>query len=220
MDKYGDPQALLRIGTTQKVHQSLKYISNAQFLSDIVWLYGALQQAITGRGRNIIKKFENTQDGILAWKYLVDTYRYDGEVEIYIAQQQEVLSRKFTAEYPGGMLQFLEDYEAAFMNIEYVMKRQQAYSHTHGSDLYTDDGKRRLFAQNFMVPDLTDHLIDNVEACTDNWNDMVNALRRRLAKRLAHFKSSVPFKHDPEQSDTPRFAHSNALPNTPYVFKA
>ena len=64
--KHGDPQFVLRIRMAQKVHQSLHYISQAQFPSDIVWLYSALQQAITGRGRNIVRKFEHTQDGILA----------------------------------------------------------------------------------------------------------------------------------------------------------
>ena len=46
--------------------------------------------------------------------------------------------------------------------------------------------KRRLFVQNFTVPDLTDNLIENVESTTDTWDAMVDELRRRLAKRNAH----------------------------------
>ena len=184
--KHGDPEIVLRIGMAKKVHTSMFYISQAQFLTDVVWLYGALQQAITSRGRNIIRKFEHTQDGILAWKCLIDTHRYDGDVDIYLAEQQEILTRRFSAKYSGGMLQFLEDYENAFMNIEYVMQRQQMSGKHSGGALHTDDGKRRLFVQNFTVPDLTDNLIENVESTTDTWDAMVDELRRRLAKRNAH----------------------------------
>ena len=72
------------------------YSSNAQFFSNVVWLFGALQQAITGRGRNIIRKFELTQDGILAWKYFVETFRYDGDVDISLSKQQKTLTRRFS----------------------------------------------------------------------------------------------------------------------------
>ena len=183
---HGDPQVVLRIGMAQKIHQSLHYISHAQFLSDVVWLFGALQQSITGRGRQLIRRYEHTQDGIIVWKALLDTYRYDGHVDNYLANQQKVLTRKFHAKYPGGMLQFLEDYENAFMNIEYVMQRQQGYLEGDAVALHTDNGKRRLFIQNFHVPDLTDNLIENVEHNTDTWDAMVDDLRRRLAKRNHH----------------------------------
>ena len=41
--KHGDPEIVLRIGMAKKVHTSMNYISSSQFLSDVVWLYGALQ---------------------------------------------------------------------------------------------------------------------------------------------------------------------------------
>ena len=50
----------------------------------------------------------------------------------------------------------------------------------------TNHGKWQLFIQNFMVPDLTDHLIENVDVSTDTWPAMVDELRRRLAKRQHH----------------------------------
>ena len=37
-----------------------------------------------------------------------------------------------------------------------------------------------------MIPDLTDHLIENVEVSTDTWPAMVDELRHRLAKRQHH----------------------------------
>ena len=102
--KYGNPYQVLKIAVAKRIHPSITMISPTQFTSDIVWLYGAMQQSITGRGKNIVRKHEHTQDGILAWKCFVDTYRYDGDVDIYLAEQQEILTRKFHAHYSGGML--------------------------------------------------------------------------------------------------------------------
>ena len=84
------------------------------------------------------------------------------------------------------MLKFLEDYESAFMNIEYVIQYQYPHSNKEGGALHTDHGKQCLFIQNFMFPDLTDHLIENVEVSTNTWPAMVDELRCRLAKRQHH----------------------------------
>ena len=79
------------------------------------------------------------------------------------------------------MLQFLEDHENAFMNIEYVLRSNPMTGAT--TTLCTDEGKRRLFVTNFTHPDHTAEMIDSVEATTTTWDAMVNALRRRIAKR-------------------------------------
>ena len=84
------------------------------------------------------------------------------------------------------MLKFLEDYESAFMNIEYVIQRQYPQNRHEGGALHTDHGNWHLFIQNFMVPDLTDHLIENVEVSTDTWPAMVDELCCCLAKCQHH----------------------------------
>jgi len=89
---HGDPTIVLQTGIQRKIHPSLIHISPSQFLIDIVWLYGAMQQSITGRGNAIIRDHEDTQDGILAWKRFLQTYRYDGDVDVYLSQQYQVLS--------------------------------------------------------------------------------------------------------------------------------
>ena len=119
--KYGDAEAVLQIGMSKKIHPSLHHISPTQFVLDVVWLYGALQASIVERGRSIIREHEDSQDGILTWKRFVDTYRYDGDVDVYLSEQQRSLCVQFHSHYPGGMLKFLEDYETAFLNIEYVL---------------------------------------------------------------------------------------------------
>ena len=71
------------------------------------------------------------------------------------------------------------------MNIEYVTHKQIKPQSNYNA-LYTDDGKRSLFIQNFTVPDLTDILIESVESVTDTWYAMVDELRRRIARRMAN----------------------------------
>ena len=140
--KHGSPEVVIRIGMAQRVHTSCHFITPAQFATDVMWLHGALLQSIQGHhGKSLIRKYEHTQDGILAWKCLIDTYCYDGDVDIYLLKQQEVLSCKFNIKYPSGMLKFLEDYESAFMNIEYVIQRQYPDSNKEGGALHTDHGK-------------------------------------------------------------------------------
>ena len=75
--KHGNAEIVLRFGMAQHIHTSMHYITPSQFLNDIVWLYGAIQQAITGMGRNIVRKFELTQDGLLAWKRFVKMHQYN-----------------------------------------------------------------------------------------------------------------------------------------------
>ncbi len=170
----------------QQLHPSLHYISPSQFLCDIVWLFGAMRQSITTRGKNIVQRYELDQDGIITWKCFIQTHRYGGDVDIYIAEQQVVLTVKYSTSYPGGMLQFLEDYEAAFMNIEYVKKKQQLSGTDSGEGLHTDQGKRAIFVCNFHLPNITNTLIEDVELHTSMWAEMVDVLRRKIARRIAN----------------------------------
>ena len=93
-----------------------------------------------------------------------------------------------------GMIQFLEDYEDAFMNMEYVMWRKSHHDSNTSKSLYTDDGKRRLFIQNFTVPDLTAELIESVENNTQTWEALVDQLFCRLSRRTIHAKDIAYIK--------------------------
>jgi len=214
--KHGNPQFVIRQGIKDKIHPSLNHISPSQFTSDTIWLFGAMQQAITGRGKTIIKAYQSSEDGILCWQKFLETYRYDGDVAVYLSMQHQILSIRFSHQYQGGMLQFLEDYESAFMNIEHVMSSKPSSEGITG--LYTDQGKRNLFVQNFTVPDLTAELIESVEATTETWDDMVNELRHRLAKRTISAKQEGKRKAHmtlQEESNTivPSFSQSQHLVN-------
>ena len=75
--KHDDAYLVLQLGMQKRLHPALHYISAAQFLSDITWLYGALKQSIVGRGCFVIHEYKKHQNGLLTWKCLLDTYCYD-----------------------------------------------------------------------------------------------------------------------------------------------
>ena len=120
------------------------------------------------------------------------------------------------SQYPGDMIQFLEAYEEAFMNIEHVTRRKPLNSTSVAPSLYTDDGKRRLFIQNFTVPDLTVELIESVENSPETWDALVDHLHRHLARRtifaknIAHRKAHQALTTSPStQSYTPSNAYAS-----------
>ena len=48
--KHGDPAVVIKKGMIKKINPCLYHISTSQFLIDVVWLYGALQQSVVERG--------------------------------------------------------------------------------------------------------------------------------------------------------------------------
>ena len=84
--KHGEASMVLKIGIQCCLHPSLHHVSTSQFIPHIAWLFGAMQQYITHRGRNIVREHETQQNGILAWKRFVDTHRHDGDVDVHLSQ--------------------------------------------------------------------------------------------------------------------------------------
>ena len=63
--KHGEATQVLKIGLEKRLHPSLQHVPASQFIIYIVWLYGALQQSILLHGINIVRDYEQTQDGFL-----------------------------------------------------------------------------------------------------------------------------------------------------------
>ena len=157
----------------------------------MVWLYSAMVQSIRGRARSTIHDYSNAQDGIVCWKHFLDEYRYGGNVDVYLVKEQQTLRIRFTRDYPGGKLAFLEAYEDAFLNIDHVLERNPSLAGTGG--LFTDEGKRKTFLPNFLVTDINETLIDIVEHSTSTWGQMVTGFRKSLASReLYHDNNHNP----------------------------
>src|SRR5210317_2233560 len=159
------------------------YILVNQFLFDIVWLYGALQQSLPRKGSTIVKSYECSQDGVLVWKKFLATYRHGGNVAVYLNQQQSLLQKEYYLQYPGGMFQFVEDFETAFTNIDAVCEGNPEMSQCNVG-LYTNQGKRELFISKFSAGPVTMDMIEAMKSTTTTWPDMVDALRQRIARHI------------------------------------
>ena len=57
-----------------------------------------------------MRQHADTQDGLLAWKQLLDTFRYDGDVDCYLAAQHAVLNKRYHSGFPGGEIPVLEEF--------------------------------------------------------------------------------------------------------------
>ena len=105
--KHGDPYQVLFKGLQQNIHVHLTYIMVYQFKSDIMWLFGALQGSLLHKGKMIVKEYDPSQDGICVWHKFLATYRFGGNLSLYIGKQQEILTKHYHLHYPGGASGFL-----------------------------------------------------------------------------------------------------------------
>src|SRR5210317_667924 len=78
------------------------------------------------------------------------------------------------------MLQFVEDFETAFTNIDAVCEGNPEMAQKNVG-LYTNQGKRELFISKFRAGPRTMDMIEAVESTTTTWPDMVDALRQKIA---------------------------------------
>ena len=89
--KHEDATVVLIMAMQRGVHPCLHHVSAKQFIEDVVWLFGAMKQAITNRGKTIIQQHEKSQDGMSAWRSFHTKCWHDGNVEVHLNQQQQVL---------------------------------------------------------------------------------------------------------------------------------
>ena len=173
--KHGDYKVVLCLGRQRSNHPGIHYITSAQFSSDISWLFGALKQSLWLHGKELVRQHESTRDGLVVWKAFLDSYCYNGSIDVYLALQQEVLCTRYSPDYPGGPLAFSEAYDAAFINMDNVSPEP----------LLSDTGKRQAFLLNFALTAHTADLADLLEHNTSTWSEMMDYLRTSLARRAA-----------------------------------
>src|SRR5210317_138662 len=91
------------------------------------------------------------------------------------------------------MLQFVEDFETAFTNIDAVCAGNPEMAQQNVG-LYTNQGKRELFISKFSTGPGTMDMIEALESTTTTWPDMVDALRQWIARRIGT-QQQVATKH-------------------------
>ena len=168
----GNAKAVLAWALSRNLHLSLPFISPSQFVQDLQWLHGAMLQSIQTRGRTIVKKHSSTQDGIAAWHQFLKVHRHGGNANVYLNEQQQIVTTCYYDEYPGGLLSYLETVEDAFDNIEHM--HQESNNHA-GIPLYSDAVKRLMFIQNATTT-MTANLIESTEQSAETWDTFVSGI--------------------------------------------
>ena len=93
--KHGkNPKKLVRLGLKHDIHNAFKVISPMQLLIDVEWLYGALKGALSFQSKtaSLLMKSHAHKDGIKLWWELLNTHRFNGNINVHLDQQQAMLS--------------------------------------------------------------------------------------------------------------------------------
>ena len=167
---------VLGLGRATNVHVSIHYISEEQFVIDLNYLFSALKESLVNRGSDLIER-ENgtTNDGIVILYNLYERYKYDGDVQIYESNLLNMMSKKLTRNYPGGPMQYLEDWEKA--SIKYCKISLKTKFEFAG------DTKRGIFLAMFNVKDYTSTLLDSTSDYTETFDELLALLRRRISRK-------------------------------------
>ena len=100
---------------------SLNYMTLGQFVYDITWLFSALKQAMgNGRGAKVIMEYETAQDDIAVYHAMFNKFNYGGDLQTYMTELETILNTDLDSEYPGGPLEFLNDWEKAAVQLKRV----------------------------------------------------------------------------------------------------
>ena len=167
--KYGDDAYLtLDLANYRRIHSSLHFITYEQFLNDIGYLYNALKQALKSKGSDLIVQEEHTCDGIVVFHNLIQKYRYGGDMETYKTNLLRTLYTRYYTGYPGGALEYLDNWEDAAIRFDNIAPKEKTSS----------NAKRTNFGAQFTVINDIDFLIEQVSNTTNTWDKMADFLRK------------------------------------------
>ncbi len=139
----------------------------SQVKKDSRALFGALRSACDqGNGKATITRFKKTQDGILAWKEMVQRFEADGDPNIRITRLEKVISMEYSRHYPGGLFKWIQNYENAFTELVLL-----------GVEAWKNDAekKRRMIANACSIG--IQPIILNQMTKSQNFNEFCNTLR-------------------------------------------
>ena len=85
----GDFEKTLDYAHRENIHYSISYIKPVQFHADLEYLYGLLRTVFIQKDSEIIHQNKNTRDGITVWYSILQKYRFNGSVDVYLKEQQK-----------------------------------------------------------------------------------------------------------------------------------
>ena len=83
----------------------------------------------------------------------------------------DILGQKYTKNYPGGPVAFLNKWEEAGIKLQNVASLEG----------YSDNTKRSLFVQNFLLLGVTDQMVEDALDFTITWDQLSSSLRTKIA---------------------------------------
>ena len=181
----------------------------SQFNKDLNALYGALESACEdGVGQEILIKYHDSADGLCAWIDMLQLYDAGGDIDLCVEQLESVIDTKYHSRYPGGLGQWISDYEAAFAELPL----RGVFSFKEDSDW-----KRRVIKNldTKMFPYLM------MSAHKMSYQEMIKVLRsiglkqKQESSRYATMKSHNTYQPNQEESFMEQFL-ANQISTIPY----
>jgi hypothetical protein len=114
-------------------------LSERQLALDIITLYGVLVQACSAAqaAQKVLLMYKSTEDGILAYDAMIAAYNNEGHKTLRAEKAEAKLQSAYTLSYPGGLSQFIDDYQTAF-----------AVLHGECGVYYSDETQKRKLLTN------------------------------------------------------------------------
>lgn len=108
----GTAAAIAALGPSDKV-------SEEQFRVDRSYLFGILKSVCRhGNALRFIEKHSKRSDGVRCWRDLCEEFGMGGDRMVLISKHENTVSRQFNDDYPGGLVQYLEDIQHAYAEME------------------------------------------------------------------------------------------------------
>jgi hypothetical protein len=149
-------------------------LTEEQLQSDNRVMFGALKSIFRqGQAKRHIRANEKNQDGMRAWVDIVREFDIGGNRDVLIEKYETQVSTTYHCDYTGGITGFVQDYEDAFVQLEFL------------NVLYDDQRRMLLLLRNLMIPEDTDWMVSH---CKDKYrNDFTEAccwLQSKDARRV------------------------------------
>lgn len=195
-------QMYLKLGTEyfkSGVFWKLCQVSTPQAYQDCQYLYGILMSATSHLQNKIIIKYQESQDGIMAWHEFKKEYGYEGSKDLRIEFLESMAQKTYSNNTPGGLGAYIDQFQAHAGELETIIPTE-----------YTDAKKKRLLLLNIREADGVAHLIQkcredtsmSYDACATYLKEcsvlVERTNRAKLPKTLMHVAEEFELDHEPE----------------------
>jgi hypothetical protein len=163
-------------------------ISSSQACLDRTYLYGMLLSSNRRGGeRNILLKYKNKHEGIMAWIEFNEKYEYNGSEEVCMEILEERIRIKYAKDNPKPADEYLEDLQADLQELDALLPEE-----------YKDSKKCRLLYRNMMCRDKPFTYL--VQMCKDSRKTFKDACQY-LRRNYLYYKHKQEDDSDSDSED-------------------